>query len=273
MPGSTPEGEVFWQTFAAGNYDALDQLQTTLGEATKKAPSDGYLQRLLGVSYFWQVAEGSRTSGGVFRDALASFNGIEALEASKAKSPNDPWTPCFLGLLKYEVGSRLGNTTQKGDGLRELARGIELYPEFNTYCRALARGGAPRSSPEFQAAVTDFWRVIELCDPTVTRDHPEVSDPSKMASCTIRARVPHGYNGIWMTMGDVMTKVGDARIANAFYANAKLAYFDNWPEKAALEKRLASQAQNQALFADADTKNDPELAFHSARTCVMCHAK
>jgi hypothetical protein len=268
-----PAGEVYWTAFNAGNYAGIGGVQNAL-TSSLASNEDAYVRRLLGVSYFWRLAESARDPSFSLLDlGMAAPSGILQLKQAKSENPNDPWLPCFLGLFEYAMGRTLGDARSKSDGLGELDRGIALFPQFNTYCRALATAEGAPSSAEFQGTIRDYWAVIAMCDGSITAYHPAAADPAPMAACLEFRRVPHGYNGFWLTAGDVFTKNNQKDIARAFYGNAKLADYDDWGFRAALEQRLAAVDANAALYADGDPSNDPPLSFRTDHSCVMCHQK
>ena len=269
-----PAGEVFWQTFNAGRYEDIALAQATLEEEIEQAPDDGYLYRTKGVSHFWLAAESARdpsfTTGDLYGEATQT---LEALERGRELAPEDRYLPCFLGLMQYELGSAIGDEALVESALAEFERGIELYPEFTAYCRALARASAPVGSQEFELALSDFMQVVALCEPTVTLQQPVAATAKGMSACTQRDRVPHGFNGIWLTGGDLFAKAGDLEVAEAFYGNAKLVAYEDWGYRATLEQRLKGVVARAALYADGLPGNDPVLAFHSEHACVMCHQR
>ncbi|MFO0676278.1 MAG: hypothetical protein U0169_07080 [Polyangiaceae bacterium] len=272
-PKTTPAGEVFWAAFNQGRYDRIGDVKKSLDDAIVAAPKDAYLKRLSGLASFWQVAEAGRDPKlGPLEQAMTAFKVESLLSASKADDPEDPWTSCFLGIIQHRMARVTGDAAKAKSAAAEFERGIAKYPAFTTYCRALAQSDSPRGSDEFLRSLDDFRRVIAICQPDVTEATPVATSSAGMDRCTQRARVPHGYNGFWLSAGDVFLKAGKKDLAKAYYGNAKLAHYADWSLKSVLEDRLAKLEENAARFADADTSNDLVLSIAGPNTCVGCHS-
>jgi hypothetical protein len=267
--------DLFWQIFNAGEYQNIAEARSALKDYLTTDPSNGYIRRLLGITYFWSAAESSREEGD--KSAADLIHLGRELRRAKRDAPNDRWLPCFLGLEIYSKGAMLRNDRLKAQGLAEFARGIALEERvrpvavFTLYCRALARAMEPRGSAEFRRSLEDFWTTIRACDRTVTESSPRSTDPLTFVTCSPNPRAPHLTNGFWQTAGDVFLKAGRLDLAVSFYENAKMARYESWPFKDHLETRIQKAAENLELWQDHDKTNDPQLSFNSAFTCVQCH--
>ncbi len=203
--------------------------------------------------------------------------------SARDANPDDPRVPCWLGLTQIATGQFLGNQGLIDEGYATIDVGVEAYPEFNLFCRALAYGGLPTADPDFQIAIDSLYETLDLCfGEAVDRDVPDITPYLDQATsegdkrvCWNDAIAPHNAEGFYLFFGDLLVKNGDLEAANVVYEDARLvAEYDAWPFKAVLEGRLTEDlAARSALYQDDVATNDPPLgAGDASHGCTTCHA-
>jgi hypothetical protein len=141
----------------------------------------------------------------------------------------------------------------------------------------------PAGGADFEQAVEAAWRTLEVCfGDSFDREHPDITpyldqatDRGPKRVCWNDAIAPHGAEGFYLWMGDVLVKHGDLDQAKVVYANARLIReYAQWPFQSLLEARFADDlAARAALYRDADPLNDPPIAGEAVdRGCGYCHA-
>jgi hypothetical protein len=123
----------------------------------------------------------------------------------------------------------------------------------------------PASDPAFQQAYASFTSYLE---------NPEtlgcvVSQPE---ICANAGFAPRNVQGALTLFGDLYAKAGDVAKAKMWYDLVAL-FPDTatWNFRAALQERKADPAARIALYADADSSNDPPIIGAGPEACAVCH--
>lgn len=285
--GGSPEADplaIFYEDFHASRFSKASEDMAALDALVDGSAAPGDAATVRALAHLWYVSESSRdpsiTPTEIFAEAsklLGHFSGAQ--EAN----PNDPRVPCWLGLTQITTGQAIGDQDMVDQGYATIETGVDGYPEFNLFCRALAYGGRPASDPDFQIAIDSLYETLDLCfGESVDRNDPDITPYLDQATSEGDKRVcwndpvaPHNAEGFYLFFGDLLVKNGDLEAAAVVYENARLvAEYDAWPFKAVVEGRLTEDlAARSALYLDDVNENDPPLGGGDpSHGCTICHA-
>lgn len=274
----------FYVDFGASRYSQADENAAALDAFLEEDPDAADAAVVRGLAHLWHISEFGRDPS---QDPATIFPEASKLmsqfQQARDNNPDDPRVPCWLGLVEIVSGQQISNPELVAQGYATIEEGVEAFPEFNLFCRALAYAPLPASDPDYALAIDAMFETMDLCyGETVDRDNPTIEPWLDQATsegtkrvCWNDAIAPHNAEGFYLFFGDLLVKSGDSATAEILYANAQLiAEYDQWPYKSILEERLGADLEARGLlYADEDVQNDPPLGGDSGqRGCTYCHA-
>jgi len=233
-----------------GATEQRDAALESLQAATELYPENGRAHLFLGMCSLAALAEDGDVA------ALAAIE--PALERAIELLPDDRRIPGWLATVRVQTARILGDEAELQAAVDEMIAAADLYPEFNNVSLAIAFAGLPLDTP-YPAMAVERLRAIEDCG--------EVDD-----RCRDNDAAPHNVPGSLMLFGDVHARVGDARTAGAYYAQAIAAPSSaGWKYSAAAQAALDGVDERAASWSDTDAGNDPAFFLSGAATCTGCH--
>ncbi|MET0341550.1 MAG: hypothetical protein ABW252_11165 [Polyangiales bacterium] len=265
-----------FDVLAAGRAPQLGQVLSEL-DAEAKARESGYAYFYGGAFRIWAIVNSSSLT-----DMLALpthiQEGLARLERGHELLPNDFRATSFLAMGQLIIGNTLGDAALVDAGLRTFEVGLAQMPAYGHYLRAVAQSGTARDSALFKRSIEDMRAVMRECDyPTGAVPYSYVypvdgEDARRPHVCLNDGIVPHVWEGVFATYGDIMLKAGDVAAGRALYESAKSApNYASWPYRAALEERLQTADKRSAQYTDRNALNDPVMWTAGPMTCVGCH--
>jgi hypothetical protein len=276
--GSTEDatGEAY-AALTAGAQDKVTQVITDVDDQVSKDSSDGRAMFYSGIMRFWQLGEEIDIPSNPVDELTEAQTMIDRFRKAQAMLPDDDRAPAFGGLAKVVIGNITSNSDLKSEGMSDLAKGIQIFPSYSHFLRALASAESPADSDDFAAVLPELQAVLDTCgaktDASGSVEYLKGPLPSALRVCNDDGMVPHVWEGFLMNYGDLLLKAGKgADAARAIYAGAKAApRFDKWPYASALEDRIDHADDRAALYADSDTTNDPQIWMQEGHICTGCH--
>jgi tetratricopeptide (TPR) repeat protein len=279
---------VFWELIHGEDYQGFNTVMETLAKAQAADPHDVYTSAHIGWTNFWAVSEGVR-SGVV--DATKALQYLQTAEQAfswaSELAPNEPRILGFLGYARLTLGNATQNVELILQGQSDVARSIELWPEWAYFGAAYGLDAhAPYDSPQFQQALAYYWANLDVCANTpVDRQYPDWSLYLELETlegpdraCWNSWIAPYNLQGFFLVMGDAMVKAGNIEVAITIYNNAKLANnYSSWPFRELLERRISNINDNVDNFrhtAFPYQPADPEtsLLVNTNISCAICHS-
>jgi hypothetical protein len=266
-----------YEALTAGDRDKATRVIADLDDAVAKDPSYGRATFYSAIMRFWrfgdQIALPS-TANDVLAEATTM---IDRFRKAQALLPDDDRAPAFGGLAKVIIGNISSDAAMRSEGMSDIDHGIEIFPSYSHFLRALASAESPPSSDDFKAVMPEMQAVVDTCGirPNAAGDYAYLEGPlpSALRVCNDDGIVPHVWEGFLINYGDLLLKAGKgADAARAAYEGAKLApRFAQWPFASALQDRIDHVGDRAALYADADAANDPALWMQAGHICTGCH--
>ncbi len=265
----------FRQALLAGRYEALPGITRLLSAAYLENPHDPEIALLLAHAHLWRISERARldTPDPSITDHLILAE--RYFEQAYRLSPEDHRIIGWLGTVRLSLGRLHQDEALERQGHRLLQEAVRRYPQFNHFTAGYVLGGYPRDHAWYREALDHMQRNIGHCSGVrsgeITADR-SIYDLAARAddACANSASVPHNFEGFLMSMGDMLMKAGDPRLAQAFYVRAREApAYGSWPYRELLERRIA-QAGSAAAGAPGDRL---EMMSGSAYSCTACHAR
>lgn len=236
----------------ASAIDALDA-------AVKELPQEEELHLLLGLAYLWRLAEPLPGEESGTTQLNAAIGARDHLKIAKQLCPTDARIAAWLGPIQVQMGRRLNDQKTINEGLAILDEGIAAYPSFVLFSRLLVYADYPRTSPEFQQALSAVLENIDACDGLP-------GDPA----CT-NLTVSHNTEGGALFLGDVMAKGGLRTEAHAAYMGAMNgASWSSYMYKDTIVERLQNLDARIAAY---ESGNDPASAWTATNQCALCHTR
>lgn len=273
----------FTEAFQTEQYDRAPDLADQLDAAAQIAPDRADVNLLRGHARLWRLSEWGRDPSQDTSEIPAiALTARAAFEAAAELAPDDHRVPGWLGPLKIAIGNATTDDALIAEGHSDIDAGVAAYPEFNLFVRALVRANAPRGSAELDEAVEAMWQTLDACvGEPVDRDNLDYAPYLDLETATGTKRVcwndekaRHNFEGFFLYFGDMLVKAGDPATATAAYQSAQLSStYATWPYRTELEARIGNAAARDALYADADPSNDPEIVAASSHQCAACHAR
>lgn len=274
----------FYVDFAASRYSRADENAAALDALLEQEPTAGDAAVVRGLAHLWHISELGRDPSQDPSSVLGEASKLMSqFQQARDNNPDDPRVPCWLGLVQIVTGQQLSNARLVAQGYATIEEGVDAFPEFNLFCRALAYAPLPASNPDYTRAIDAMFETMDLCyGEPVDRANPTIEDYLEQATsegdkrvCWNDAIAPHNAEGFYLFFGDLLVKAGDTATAQVLYENAQLiAEYEAWPYKSLLEQRLSDDLDAKILlYTDEDPTNDPPLGGDSAhRGCAYCHA-
>lgn len=278
-PASTDDSATgkAYAALTAGNRDAIGQVISDLDDAVTKDPSDGRTTFFSAIMRFWQLGDEIDLPANMADELPEVQTMIERFRTAQMLLPNDDRAPAFGGLAKVIIGNILGNADLKAEGMSDIQKGIQIFPSYSHFLRALASAESPPDSDDFAAVLPEMQAVLDTCgakqNAAGSAEYLKGPLPSALRPCNDDGIVPHVWEGFNMSYGDLLLKGGKgADAARSAYESAKLApRFDKWPFASALQDRIDHADDRAALYADSDASNDPKVWLQDGHICTGCH--
>lgn len=275
---STPDvTETAYAALTAGERDQLTQIIADVDDAVDKDPSNGRTTFYSALMRFWQQGDQIDLPSNPADEISDVQTMIDRFRKAQTMLPDDDRAPAFGGLAKVIISNVLGDSAMHAEGMGDLAKGIEIFPSYSHFLRALASAESPADSDDFTAVLPELQAVVDTCGIQQNADgstgYLKGPLPSALRVCNDDGIVPHVWEGFMLNYGDLLLKGGkSADEARAMYGNAKLApRFDKWPFAAALQDRIDHAEDRAALYADGDPSNDPKIWMQDGHVCTGCH--
>lgn len=275
----------FWNDFEASRYSSASEDIAALDAELAAAPDDGNLAVLASVARLWRFAELGRDPAldpAQIPDQLADM--LASFERAQELAPDDPHLDCWLGGVRIIVGNATGNLDLVAAGQRDLERGVERFPQFTLACVALTLVDLPATDPAYAGAAEALFGLYGSClGEPLDRANPDYAPylgrethEGPRAACWNDTTHPHGLEGSFVLLGDVLVKKGDTGAARVAYHNATLVdSYPSWPYRDLLAERTAADLDARAaLYRDDDPDNDPPIlgSRRFSHNCSTCHA-
>ena len=246
-------------------------------------PGDAQLATLLGMAHFWRFAERARTPKAGPGPTSDTVLALHFLQQARRLRPEDKRMFQWIGGLQLVVGNIHGDAALAAEGKENLAIGARKHPAYNLVGASFPMSLPPRQSAPFKQAEEFLWKTLEGCaEGPIDRQNPDISAlldskrPPRDAAeiCHNDDKYPHNFEGIFMNLGDIIAKRGDARQAATVWALAKLSPdYTTWPFKKELESRIAGANDRVSRHIDQDPSNDPILMVQATYSCTGCHQR
>lgn len=267
-----------YDVLSAGRVGELRQVLSELDSAAETR-DDGYANFYAGAFGIWAIGSSS-TVNDVFALPSLIQDSLKRLERGHQLLPNDFRATSFLALGQLFIGNAFGDQALITAGQRTFEQGFAQMPAYAHYLRACSLSGTNRQSDLFKMSLDDMRGLMKECaypagDGPYSYRYP--SDPQAAphpSICLNEGMVPHVWEGVFTTYGDLMVKAGDVAAGRALYQSVQTApHYADWPYRSALEERLQNASTRAAQHADRNPLNDPVLWTLGPLICVGCHQK
>jgi len=263
------EGEAaFWDTV----WDVAPRAEVALRllqRAVRERPHDGRSQFLLGMLHLYRSTT-----------ACADFDFARLCDAAKAEGAaaqapldraadllaHDTRIAGFAAAATYANGYVHGDADLQALGQRRIDAAVAANPLFNAFdLFAVVAPITPGGSPYYQQTILPLVDFV-FSDPGCILTLPEI--------CTNAGMAPHNFEGTLVLLGDIYAKGGRLASAQLWYGLARASgAASRWRYQAIADDRVANAAARVALYADADSLNDPPLLGGGGASCRYCHNK
>jgi len=266
-----------YDALTAGAQDKVTEVITNVDDAVTKDPSDGRAMFYSAIMRFWQLGEEIDLPTNPLDELTEAKTMIDHFRKAQAALPNDDRDPAFGGLAKVVIGKILSDSDMQSEGMSDIDHGIQIFPSYSYFLRALASAESPADSDDFASVLPSMQGVLDTCNAkkgsTGEYGYDKGPLPSALRVCNDEGIVPHVWEGFLINYGDLLLKAGKgADQARAMYQAAKQApRFDKWPFASALQDRIDQADSRAALYADGDPSNDPKIWMQDGHICTGCH--
>jgi hypothetical protein len=265
-----------YAALTAGAQDQVTQVIADVDDAVTKDPSDGRAVLYSAIMRFWQLGEEIELPATSAEELTLATTMVDRFRKAQSLLPNDDRAPAFGGLAKVIIGHAVNDSDMQAEGMSDIDHGIQIFPAYSGFLRALASAESPAGSDDFAAVLPHLQAVLDECgaqDSSGKFNYVEGPLPSALRPCNDDGIVPHIWEGFFINYGDLLLKAGKgADAAWSAYEAAKLApRFDKWPFAAALQDRIDHVADRATLYADSDPSNDPKIWMQDGHICTGCH--
>jgi hypothetical protein len=265
-----------YAALTAGAQDQVTQLIADVDDAVAKNPSDGRAMLYSAIMRFWQLGEEIDLPPTSAEELTLVKTMIDRFRKAQSMLPNDDRAPAFGGLAKVIIGKATSDSSMQAEGLSDIDHGIQIFPVYSNFLRALASAESPPGSDDFAAVMPHLQAAVDDCGVQDSAGKFKYIDgplPAEQRACNDVGIVPHVWEGFFINYGDLLLKAGKgADAARAAYEGVKLApRFDKWPFASALQDRIDHVADRAALYADSDPSNDPKIWMQDGHICTGCH--
>jgi hypothetical protein len=269
--------EKAYGALTAGGRDQIMQVIADVDDAVTKDPSDGQAVFYSAIMRFWQLGDEIDLPSNPLDELTEAKTMIDRFRTAQDMLPHDDRAPAFGGLAKVVIGNIVSDTSMQSEGMSDIDKGIQIFPAYSHFLKALASAESPADSDAFAAVLPEMQAVLDICgaknDGTGTTEYLKGPLPSALRPCNDDGIVPHVWEGFFISYGDLMLKARkSADDARAMYEAAKLApRFDKWPFASALQDRIDQADSRAGLYADTDASNDPKIWMQDGHICTGCH--
>ena len=260
------------------NFAAAGDIVGELNDLRERDPTNYRNTFIFGAANFWWIAEAARPDAGVDPLLIISLSIPNILSAWPDVIQNDPknagGAEALLGAFLSDAGFDKKTGSTLVDTAAKYAPHVGIFQQMSIRRFAAADDSTTAQSVEYGFK---WW---EWClGAPIDRNNPDFTGKVKAPTdgpygfCWGSARVPHGYEGAWMMLGDLLVKSGNLKVARRAYENATLGVnYSRWKHKPDLEQRLASNlAQRAATYASHDPANWAPIG-NTQYGCTQCHA-
>lgn len=274
--------QYFWDVLHHGRYNDIEKAEYLLMAAYLKNPNDPKLAAHIGFLNMWKIAEYQRTAG---KDPRITNHIILAKHYFKDALTLDPQNSIYQGFLgdaQLIEGKIFKDKREEVHGYFRLKHAISSWPEFNYFTAGYPMSTLPKDSEHFKEALNWQWLTLDACaGKKINRQWPDYTGvmqqetkQGKKRACWNSWIAPYNFEGFFMNMGDMLVKSGDVTTGVFIYKNARLAKnYDDWPYKAALEKKIKLAQSNLSYFQKASQTPEHSVMFNSGYGCMACHAQ
>ncbi len=266
-----------YAALTAGAQDKVTEVIANLDAAVAKDPGDGRAMFYSAIMRFWQLGEEIDLPSNALDELTEAKTTVDHFRKAQAALPNDDRAPAFGGLAKVVIGKIISDSGMQSEGMSDIDHGIQIFPSYSYFLRALASAESPADSDDFAAVLPSLNAVLDTCNAKKDSSGGPVYDkgplPSALRVCNDEGIVPHVWEGFLINYGDLLLKAGKgADQARTMYQAATLApHFDRWPFASALQDRIDQADSRAALYADGDPSNDPKIWMQDGHICTGCH--
>jgi hypothetical protein len=271
--------DVLWGDDASANRQAVALHCLQLG--ARQDRKDGRSRFLLGMMHlyrFGQMTSDYRTASAVAKAEIDAANAAfdAALPLLWNGTTGDSRVPGFAAAARYVQGVVRGDAAVIAQGLAELDASVAANPLFNLF--DFVGVVAPVIRP------TDplYAKVIEIVDFALNADNRDCLT-EQPEICANDGMAPHNLEGALILFGDLYGKglIPDDPSAlrgadNLYRLGSLFAEANGWNPtfRALAADRVATVAQRDALYRNADPADDPLLiGFGPGEACATCHRK
>ncbi|HVW28753.1 MAG TPA: hypothetical protein VHC69_25480 [Polyangiaceae bacterium] len=266
-----------YDALTAGEQDRVTQVIADVDDEVAKDPTDGHATFYSAIMRFWQLGEEIDVPSNPVDELTEAQTMIDRFRKAQAMLPDDDRAPAFGGLAKVVIGNITSNTDLQAEGMSDIEKGIQIFPAYSHFLRALASAESPAGSDAFAVVLPEMQAVLDTCgaktDASGGAVYPKGPLPTELRPCNDEGIVPHVWEGFLLNYGDLLLKAGkSADEARAMYEGAKAApRFDEWPYASTLQDRIDDADDRAALYADSDPSNDPKIWMQDGHICTGCH--
>ena len=260
------------------NFSSAGDIVGELNDLRDRNPTNYRNTFIFGAANFWWIAEAGRSDAGVEPLLIISLAIPNILSAFSDVVQNDPKGAPGASALLGAFLSDAGFDRKAGSALVDSA--AKYAPHVGLFQQMWIRRSAAADDSTTAQSVEHGFKWWEWClGAPIDRNNPDFTGKVKPPTdgpygfCWGSARVPHGYEGSWMILGDLLVKSGNLKAARRAYENARLGVnYSRWKHKDDLEQRLASDlAQRYATYASHDPANWAPIG-NTTYGCTQCHA-
>jgi hypothetical protein len=266
-----------YEALTAGAQDQVTEVIANVDEAVAKDPENGRAMFYAAIMRFWQLGEEIDLPSNPADLLTNAKTMIDDFRKAQAALPNDDRAPAFGGLAKVVIGNILSDSDMRAEGMSDIDHGLQIFPSYSYFLRALASAESPPGSDDFATVLPSLQGVLDACSTSKSStgqyDYDNGPLPRALRVCNDDGIVPHVWEGFLINYGDLLLKAGrGADQARAAYQAATQApRFDKWPFASALQDRIDQADSRAALYADGDPSNDPKIWMQDGHICTGCH--
>lgn len=270
------------QAYAAltrGDSHAIDSSLEALERTLQVQPNDGRAALYAGTIRMWKLSEGALELSDVLSLSSLIDETLDRLGRARTLMPDDFRVPGFLGLAQVNAARLTSDDALLQKGLATLDQAIAAFPAYGHYLRAASTSGLAKDDPLFRATVDDMVALAKACvldeiagETAYVYPTAGTQAPSPHV-CLNDGIVPHVWEGIFISFGDVALKAGwsTARV-RALYRSAQTSpTYASWRFAPLLEQRIARVDSDAQLYADDNPLNDPTVWMTEGHICTGCH--
>jgi hypothetical protein len=266
-----------YAALTAGEQDKVTEVIASVDDAVAMNPDDGRAVFYSAIMRFWQLGEEIQLPVNALDELTEAKTTVDNFRKAQAALPNDQRAPAFGGLAKVVIGKIISDTDMQSEGMSDIDHGIDIFPSYSYFLRALASAESPADSDDFASVLPNMQSVLDTCkatkDSTGEYAYEKGPLPSALRVCNDEGIVPHVWEGFLINYGDLLLKAGKGadEARTMYHAATQAPRFDKWPFASALQDRIDKADARAALYADDDPSNDPKIWMQDGHICTGCH--